>query len=79
MKQKVKGLDSGEAVFVGIDLHKVSWHVTVRTADVEMFSGSIPGRWEALLMLLQRYKGSPIRVVSEAGCFGFWLHDHLVE
>ena len=53
MKPQVKGLDSAEALFVGIDLHKVSWHVTIRTADMELFSGSGPGRWEVLWMLLQ--------------------------
>jgi len=30
-------------------------------------------------MLLQRYRGSSIQVVYEAGCFGFWLHDRLIE
>jgi transposase len=79
MKPQVKGLDSAEALFVGIDLHKVSWHVTIRTVDVELFSGSVPGRWEVLRMLLQRYRGSSIQVVYEAGCFGFWLHDRLIE
>ena len=42
MKPKAKGLDSAEQLFVGIDLHKVGWHVTIRTADVELFSGSVP-------------------------------------
>jgi hypothetical protein len=72
-------LDSAEALFVGIGLHKVSWHVTIRTVDVELFSGSIPGRWDTLRILLQRYRGSTIQVVYEAGCFGFWLHDRLSE
>jgi len=53
--------------------------VTIRTADVELFSGSVPGRWDVLRMLLQRYSGSSIQVVYEAGCFGFWLHDRLIE
>ena len=79
MKRQVKGLDSSEALFVGIDLHKANWHVTIRTADVELFSGSIPGRWDVLRVLLQRYRGSTIQVVYEAGCFGFWLHDRLIE
>ena len=79
MKPQVKRLDPTEAIFVGIDLHKINWHVTIRTADVELFSGSIRGDWEVLRILLRRYKGSPIQVVYEAGCFGFWLHDRLVE
>ncbi len=39
---------SGDELFVGIDLHKNRWHITIRTSDVELFSASIPGTWEAL-------------------------------
>ncbi|OGD23210.1 MAG: hypothetical protein A2Y69_07390 [Candidatus Aminicenantes bacterium RBG_13_59_9] len=35
-----------EDLFVGIDLHKNRWHVTIRTMDLELFSASIPGDWE---------------------------------
>jgi hypothetical protein len=35
-------------IFVGIDLHKRRWHVTVRDVDVDLFSGGIPGRWEPM-------------------------------
>jgi transposase len=69
----------GKSLFVGIDLHQVHWHVTIRTEDVEIFSGSIPGSWEALRKLLDRYPGTVLQVVYEAGYFGFWLHDLLVE
>jgi hypothetical protein len=31
-----------EDLFVGIDLHKQRWHVTIRTLDVEVFSASLP-------------------------------------
>ena len=41
-----------EDLFVGIDLHKHRWHVTIRTFDVEVFSASIPGTWEALQRVL---------------------------
>jgi hypothetical protein len=43
MRSQVRHLDSAEVFFVGIDLHKVNWHVTIRTADVEVLSVSIPG------------------------------------
>ena len=36
----------GEELFVGIDLHKLRWHVTIRTADIEIFSCSISGTWQ---------------------------------
>ena len=28
-------------IFMGVDLHKYRWHVTVRDADDELFSGWI--------------------------------------
>ncbi len=48
MKRVKKELQPGDKVFVGIDLHKLKWHVTARTAEFELFCGSIPGKWEAL-------------------------------
>lgn len=64
-------------LFVGIDLHKRRWHVTVRDRDVELFSASIPGNWESLRWILWRYRGYRIQAVYEAGYFGFWLYDRL--
>lgn len=78
MKQR-KSLEQNETIFVGIDLHKKTWHVTIRTADIELFSGSIPGTWEHLYNLLGRYPKSNQIAVYEAGYFGFWIHDKLVE
>ena len=62
MKSMTKQIQ-GEALFVGIDLHKRRWHVTIRTADVEIFSSSIAGRWEELKKVLNRYKGCRIHAV----------------
>ena len=52
-----------EDLFVGIDLHKLRWHVTIRSAEVELFSNSIVGNWENLRRLLQRYKDYRIQAV----------------
>ena len=67
-----------EDLFVGIDLHKSRWHVTIRTFDIELFSASIPGTWESLHRVLARYAGHSLQAVYEAGYFGFRLHDRLV-
>ena len=67
-----------EDLFVGIDLHKIRWHVTIRTMELELFSASIPGTWEALQRVLARYAGHRLPAVYEAGYFGFRLHDRLV-
>jgi transposase len=72
-------LPDGETIFVGIDMHQRQWRITIRTGEVELTSASIPGDWQSLRHSLERYHGHPIEVVYEAGCFGYWLHDRLVE
>lgn len=74
-----KRVPEGENVFIGLDLHNRQWHVTIRTFDIELSSASINGSWQSLRALLDRYCGHPLSVVYEAGYFGFWLHDLLVE
>jgi transposase len=75
-KHQVTGEDD---LFVGIDLHKTRWHVTIRTVDLELFSASIPGAWEALHRVLVRFAGHSLQAVYEAGYFGFRFHDRLVD
>lgn len=77
MPKYIKTFTSGETLFCGLDLHNRQWHVTSRTTDVELASASIPGTWDSLRALLSRYPGHPLKVVYEAGYFGFWLHDLL--
>lgn len=77
--EKRKKLDKDETVFIGIDLHKRTWHVTIRTFDIELFSGSIKGVWDKLESLLKRYPDNEMIAVYEAGYFGFWLYDKLTD
>jgi hypothetical protein len=56
-----------EDLFVGIDLHKRRWHLTIRTFDIELFSASIPGNWEYLQRVLARYDSHQLQAVHEAG------------
>jgi transposase len=69
----------GKRICVGIDVHKESWQVTVRTEGEEIFNGRIPGQYQALKRLLERYQGCQMKVAYEAGPFGFWLSDKLSE
>ena len=66
-------------VFIGVDVHKVSWHVTARAGGEEVFNGGIPGQYHPLRRLLDRFKACQIKVAYEAGPCGFWLHDKLAE
>lgn len=71
---------SGHELFVGLDVAKKSWKACVRTKDLALRSVTVPGRADALLRFLEReFAGASIRLVYEAGCFGFWIHDALTE
>jgi hypothetical protein len=48
MRRPKHQMTNEEGLFVGIDLHKQRWHITVCPVALELFSASIPGIWEAL-------------------------------
>jgi transposase len=75
--QSKKILVRGEEVFIGVDVHKESWHVTARTEGEEVFQGGIPSQYHTLWRFLDRFKGCKIKVAYEAGPCGFWLYDQL--
>jgi hypothetical protein len=79
MRRSKHQVTGGEDLFVGIDLHKTRWHVTIRTMDLELFSANIPGTWEALHRVLVRYAGHSLQAVYEARYFVFRLHDRLMD
>jgi len=79
MGRYIKKVHEGMEIFVGIDMHKTSWHVTIMSEPGEIWHGNIPGEWEALHKVLDHYRGCRIHAVYEAGCFGYWLYDRLVE
>jgi transposase len=69
----------GKEVFVGIDVHKESWQVTVRTEGEEVFHGRIASEYRVLRRVLNRFFGSKMKVAYEAGPCGFGLYDQLKE
>lgn len=70
----------GKRLFVGIDLHRRQWHVTIRTEDgLVLFRNGIAGHWPALQQVLEPYRtAAHIASAYEAGYFGFHVHDQLV-
>ena len=69
----------GKEVFVGIDLHRKYWHVSILSEDdLVLYSERIVGNWPTLRKVLNVYReASKITVCYEAGYFGYWLHDEL--
>jgi hypothetical protein len=69
LRKKESGSVIGKEVYMGIDVHKESWQVTVRAEGEEIFNGRIPGQYLSLKKLLDRYQGSQMKVAYEAGPF----------
>jgi transposase len=79
---KIKGempkANGSPDLFVGIDVHQTTWHVTIVHDGTILRSLGIPAEWEVLRKLLDRYKAYQIHAVYEAGYFGYSLYDRLV-
>jgi len=63
--QNKKVLVRGKEVYIGVDVHKESWHVTARTEGEEVFHGGIPSQYHALRRLLDRFKDRRIKVAYD--------------
>jgi transposase len=76
MKNSIN-LSEIKEVFIGMDLHKDSWVVSVfGEAGFIVNSVHLTGEYWELSHLLERFAHIPnhkIHIVYEAGCFGFWL------
>lgn len=77
MERYNSSIFKGKRAFVGIDVHRKRWDVTILVEDETVFSGTIPGCFEALDHILERVRGASITAVYEAGYFGYSLHDKL--
>ena len=67
-------------LFVGIDVHKAKWVVTVRTYDLELKTFSMkPSAEELEKFLLNIIPEQNIRIVYECCFSGFWIYDYFFE
>ncbi len=67
------------SIFVGVDVHLSSWHVTVRTRQDIIRRMTIGGSWEDLEKVLSHWRPCEVVVLYEAGFSGFWLYDRVVS
>jgi transposase len=67
-----------EAIYMGVDVHRKSWQLTVRTFDRELKRMSIPPEWENLRQVIDSFGAQRTEVVYEAGYFGYTLHDDIM-
>jgi transposase len=66
-------------VAMGIDVAGKHLAITVMSYGRVLKQATIAHRRPAIESFLGRFPGCHIRAAYEAGCFGYWLHDTLVE
>lgn len=72
---------SGQPIYVGLDVHKKSWQVSILLRDVAQKTFHLsPGEPEALnTYLLHHYPGGTYQCAYEAGFCGFWIQERLTQ
>ena len=79
MERRKSDLAVGQAIYIGVDLHRSSWHITIRTQEEVLHTETLPPQWAAFGKVLLRYGAGRCSVVYEAGYFGYSLHDLIIE
>ena len=78
MKNVSKLSFQGKHFYVGIDVHKKSWTVTIRCEKTVVSTFSMnPSPEELKRHLEKNYPGGKYFSVYEAGYSGFWIHRRL--
>ena len=71
---------TGQQIYVGMDVHKKSWSISIHTDWLEHKTFSQPPEVGVLVNYLKRnFPGAMYTSVYEAGFSGFWIHDQLQE
>ena len=79
--EKSNKLDfTGQSIYVGLDVHKKSFSVSIFSEHCEHKKFSQPPQADKLVHYLERnFPGATYQAVYEAGFSGFWLHEQLQE
>jgi transposase len=77
-KKKNRVNEERESLFVGVDVHKKNWMVSIVDEEWKLKKKtSIPGNSASLLHLINGFGNCDVKVCYEAGGFGFGLYDDL--
>jgi transposase len=81
MKKVNKNYFSKTDIYVGLDVHKNNWAVSIYVENVfyKSFSISPPSTKVLADYLEKNFTGGEYHVVYEAGFSGFWIYDELTE
>jgi len=70
----------GQPIYIGLDVHKKSWSVSILSQYCEHKTFNQPPEVDKLVHYLRRhFPGALYYSVYEAGFCGFWIHDQLRE
>jgi transposase len=70
-----KDFAKGKPIYVGIDVHKRDWVVTILCQGEELYQATVVPDARALVRLLRGFRASEVHTVYEAGPTGYSLHD----
>ena len=71
---------SGQPIYIGLDVHKKNWSVSIFTQFGEYKTFSQPAKAETLIQYLEHhFPSAQYDSVYEAGYCGFWIHEQLRE
>ncbi|MFQ5798913.1 MAG: IS110 family transposase [Bacteroidota bacterium] len=79
MAKVEKEFAKGKPIYVGMDVHKREWVVTVLCQGEELYHATVVPDPAALVRVLKRFQASEVHTVYEAGPTGYGLHDALTE
>jgi len=81
MSSENKILDcNNQRFYVGIDVHKKSWNVTIRSGGIALKTYSMnPSPQELSKYLHEKYPGGSFMSVYESGFSGYWAHRQLEQ
>ena len=69
---------TGQPIYIGLDVHKKSWSVSILSQHCEHKTFTQPPQVDKLVFYLRRhFPGALYHSVYEAGYCGFWIHDQL--
>lgn len=70
----------GQSFYLGLDVHKANWRVTVRFNGMQLKTFSMnPSPAELHRFMRGRYPGGVYHTVYEAGYCGFWIHREMIR
>jgi transposase len=71
---------TGQTIYIGLDIHRKSWSVSIFMEHLEHKTFTQSPEVEVLASYLHRnFPGAHYKAVYEAGYCGFWVHDELCK